>query len=71
MGLPWKSSGRRVRIWRATLLMVVASISIALAKEELDEFYEFVTGEDVKGRAPSPSLSVMMTAERKGEVTNH
>ena len=52
-----------------SLLMVVASISspatITLTKDELDEFYDYMLGEDVMGREPPPSLGVIMTAERK------
>ena len=49
----WK---RMIIIWRTFFLMVVASISspstITLSKEELDEFYDFMMGEDVMGRDP-------------------
>ena len=39
--------------------------SIKLTKAELDEFYTFLFGDTTMGREPTPSLGVLMTAERK------
>ena len=55
-------------IWRASLLMMVASrpspSNIKLKKTELDDFYSFLYGDEIMGRSSPPSLGVVMTAAR-------
>ena len=62
----WK---RTMMIFRTSLLMGIAlypvQARLRLKEEELDEFYEFLYGEDIMRKKPTPSLAVVRIAERK------
>lgn len=55
-------------VFRTTLLMAVASVpqfaNLAITKTELDDWYDWFYGEDIAGRNPAPSESILLYAER-------
>ncbi|CAE8722080.1 unnamed protein product [Polarella glacialis] len=65
----YESWERQMTIWRSTLLMCIWSnpqeIRLQITKAELDEFYDYLLGDDIYKRKPQPSLKTMMISERK------
>ena len=62
----WKQT---MTVFRTTLLMCLAGnpnqVKLKLTKESLDEFYEWIYGDQLMTRTPAPSLKVIMYTERK------
>jgi hypothetical protein len=62
----WKQT---MNVFRTTLLMCLAGnpnqTKLKLSKESLDDFYEWIYGEQMLTRQPAPSLKVVMYTERK------
>ena len=62
-------------VFRITLLMCIAQFpqfaQLQIRKEELDEWYEWLYGEDIGGRRPPPSEQVLGSAERKAWRKSH
>ena len=60
---------RQMTIWRNTLLMCVwgnpQELKLQITKIQLDEFYNYLLGDDIYKRKPQPSLRTMMISERK------
>ncbi|CAE8611384.1 unnamed protein product, partial [Polarella glacialis] len=65
----YESWERQMTIWRNTLLMCIWSnpqeIRLQITKAELDEFYDYLLGDDIYKRKPQPSLKTMMISERR------
>ena len=65
----YESWERQMTIWRNTLLMCIWSnpqeIRLQITKAELDEFYDYLLGDDIYKRKPQPSLKTIMISERK------
>ncbi|CAE8732808.1 unnamed protein product [Polarella glacialis] len=65
----YESWERQMTIWRNTLLMCIWSnpqeIRLQISKAELDEFYDYLLGDDIYKRKPQPSLKTIMISERK------
>ena len=62
----WKQT---MTVFRTTLLMCLAGnpnqANLKLTKESLDEFYDWMYGDELLQRSPAPSLKVVMYTERK------
>ena len=66
--MSWEQWKKQMKVWTTTLLMAVAAnphqTHLQVAKDTIDDFYEWMYGTDLMTRHNPPTLEVMMYAER-------